>query len=129
MSEALLITLIGAAVIIVPLLISFRTTSFIEMKGVVSELKELIEKYEKDLTKIQTERKQEQLDYQKKVTELQTIIGAMDSDIILLKQAAENKDKRIDSLERQIDNYERWMTSAIAEIKRLGGTPPEWNKN
>ena len=45
------------------------------------------------------------------------------------RKAAGDKDKRIDSLERQIDNYERWMTSAIAEIKRLGGTPPEWNKN
>ena len=49
MSEALLITLIGAAVVVVPLFISFRTTSFVEMKSVVAELKELIAKYEKDL--------------------------------------------------------------------------------
>lgn len=49
--------------------------------------------------------------------------------IVALETSAESKDKRIDSLERQIDNYERWMTSAIAEIKRLGGTPPEWHKS
>ena len=47
MSETLLITLIGAAVVVVPLFISFRTTSFVEMKSVVAELKELIAKYEK----------------------------------------------------------------------------------
>lgn len=110
MSEALLITMIGAAVIIVPLLISFRTTSFVEMKNVVAELKELIEKYEKDLDKIQRERRQEQIDYQKKVIELETIINSMGTEI-----------RR---LERENDNYKKWMVLAMEEINRKGGTPP-----
>jgi predicted PurR-regulated permease PerM len=110
MSETVLITLIGALVVIVPLIISFRTTSFVEMKNIVSELKELIKKYETDLQVIQLERKQEQIDYRKKVMELEEIINSMGSEI-----------KR---LERENDNYKNWMTKAIIEIKRTGGTPP-----
>jgi predicted PurR-regulated permease PerM len=111
MSETVLITLIGALVVIVPLIISFRTTSFVEMKNIVSELKELIKKYETDLQVIQLERKQEQIDYRKKVMELEEIINSMGSEI-----------KR---LERENDNYKNWMTKAITEINRTGGTPPE----
>jgi predicted PurR-regulated permease PerM len=101
MSETVLITLIGALVVIVPLIISFRTTSFVEMKNIVSELKELIKKYETDLQVIQLERK---------LMELEEIINSMGSEI-----------KR---LERENDNYKNWMTKAIIEIKRTGGTPP-----
>ena len=110
MSETLLISMIGAAVVVVPLFISFRTTSFVEMKSVVAELKELIAKYEKDLELIQLERRQEQIDYRKKVLELETIINSMGTEI-----------RR---LERENDNYKIWMTKAITEINRTGGTPP-----
>ena len=92
MSETLLITLIGAAVVVVPLFISFRTTSFVEMKSVVAELKELIAKYEKDLEV------------------METVINSMGTEI-----------RR---LERENDNYKIWMTKAITEINRTGGTPP-----
>ena len=63
MSETLLITLIGAAVVVVPLFISFRTTSFVEMKSVVAELKELIAKYEKDKGHLKCVRSIELLHY------------------------------------------------------------------
>ena len=44
-----------------------------------------------------------------------------------LELSNEGKAEKIEALERQVDNYERWMTAALAEIQRLGGTPPPWN--
>ena len=47
--------------------------------------------------------------------------------VAALELSNERKAEKIEALERQVDNYERWMTSALAEIQRLGGTPPPWN--
>ena len=47
--------------------------------------------------------------------------------VAALELSNERKAEKIEALERQVDNYERWMTAALAEIQRLGGTPPPWN--
>jgi len=46
--------------------------------------------------------------------------------VAALELSNERKAEKIEALERQVDNYERWMTAALAEIRRLGGTPPPW---
>jgi septal ring factor EnvC (AmiA/AmiB activator) len=117
MSEGIIIALVGFFSTVVAIAISFRTTSF-------NELKSLLADYKKELEDEKEERKKERANYN---VEREQLIW----EIKKIKEDNEAKDKlisdmaqEIKNLERQNDNYKQWMTQAIAEINRVGGTPP-----
>lgn len=79
---------ITALAAIIAIAISFRTTAFSELKTVLTEHKD-------EIDKIKKERKEE----------------------------AEEYEKRIAGLEKQIDNYERYITRLIRQLERAGLVP------
>ena len=110
MSETLIITIIGALVILIPAFISFRTTSFNEMRSVLSLYKEQVDALEKTLDELKIERREERAGYDRTINEMKIEITIL---------AEKNN-----ALERQIDNYERYVIMLIDRIKQLGGVPP-----
>jgi chromosome segregation ATPase len=110
MSETLIITVIGALVILIPSIIGFRTTSFNEIRGLLTLYKEQIDVLERQLDELREERKAERCAYDKTISEMKIEITIL---------AEKNN-----ALERQIDNYERYVLLLIERIKALGGVPP-----
>jgi len=79
---------ITALAAIIAIAISFRTTAFSELKTVLGEHKD-------EIDKIKKERKEEAAEYE----------------------------KRIAGLEKQIDNYEWYITRLIRQLERAGLVP------
>lgn len=118
MSEGIIIALVGFFSTIIAVAISFRTTSFMELKTV-------LEGYKTELEAEKKERENERSKSEVERAQLHWEIGKIKEenkakDVIIDQMAQE-----IRNLERQNDNYKTWMTQAIAEINRVGGTPPQ----
>ena len=88
MSEGAIIAIIGFFATAIATMIAFRTTAFNELKVVLTEHKD-------EIDKIKKERKEEAAEYE----------------------------KRIAGLEKQIDNYKRYITRLIRQLVRAGLVP------
>jgi septal ring factor EnvC (AmiA/AmiB activator) len=117
MSEGIIIALVGFFSTIVAIAISFRTTSF-------SELKNLLDTYKNELEDEKEERRKERVDYNVEREQLRWEIKKIKEDNEAKDVIINQLSQEIKTLERQNDNYKQWMTQAIAEIIRVGGTPP-----
>jgi septal ring factor EnvC (AmiA/AmiB activator) len=99
--------LISAIVALGGFLLQMRTTSFSQIMDVNKSLSKRIEDLEAAATK--------------KDLRIESLEADRDAKEIIIDQMA----SEIKNLERQNDNYKKWMTKAITEINRTGGTPPE----
>ena len=118
MSEGIIIALVGFFSTITAVAISFRTTSF-------TELKSILEGYKVELDNEKDERKKEQASYNIEREQFKWEITNIKKDNLAKDVIIEQMSQEIKNLERQNDNYKTWMTRAIAEINRVGGIPPQ----
>lgn len=80
---------ITALAALVAIAISFRSSSFTELRGLFDALKKDFEDYKDDA-----------------------------------REREKQYEEKIARLERQVDNYERWITAALEQFRRAGITPP-----